>query len=103
MESSIPQPPKPGPLTDDYLRAVQARVVDTRHGPWDVVLADDGQPVGFGPFSWVEEWHPDELIPAVEFCRHARTDVPALLGEIARLKTQLRLLDPRTVPVGRRV
>lgn len=76
----------PEALTKAYLREVQGRVTETRPGPWDITLDDDGAPAGFGPFSWVEMWDDTELLPAIEFSCQARTDVPALLGEVARLK-----------------
>ena len=76
----------PEALTKAQLRDMQNRVTETRPGPWDVVLDDEGRLAGFGPFSWVETWKDDELVGAIEFSSHARTDVPALLGEVARLK-----------------
>jgi hypothetical protein len=103
MESSIPRSAHE-PLSKSYLREVQGRVVGTRPGPWDIHASDAGESPGFGPFSYVEAWDDTELLPAIEFCRHARTDVPALIGEIARLRTQLRVLEAQlTLPVGRRV
>ena len=102
MSSSITQPHSdppghagPEPLTPEYLRAVKDRVIATRPGPWDLYSTDDGSAFGFGPFSFVEPWDDTELVPAIEFCRQARADVPALLGEIARLRTRLTELEER--------
>ncbi|MEO3978837.1 hypothetical protein [Streptomyces sp. CAU 1734] len=83
----------PAPLADEYLRKVQERVVAAPQGPWVWHMADDGTPDGFGPFSFVEAWDETQFVPAMEFCREARADVPALLGEIARLRTYVRHLE----------
>ncbi|MFJ2477052.1 hypothetical protein ACIOWI_29455 [Streptomyces sp. NPDC087659] len=79
----------PEPLTKQQLREIQDRVTATRKGDWDMHLDNDGQPAGFGPFSYVEPWLEDELLPAIDFCTHARADVPALIGEVARLQREL--------------
>ncbi|MEV7871453.1 hypothetical protein AB0P17_36380 [Streptomyces sp. NPDC088124] len=92
------------PLTPAYLREIQTRITETRPGPWPVTGGDGA--VGFGPFSWVEAWDDTELGPAIEFCRHARTDVRALLGEVARLTDRLGQMERdaarRPVVVGGR-
>ncbi|MGW7355158.1 hypothetical protein ACWGI0_00305 [Streptomyces sp. NPDC054802] len=92
MASSIPRSAHE-PLSTSFLREVQGRVIDTRPGPWDLHASDNGEAPGFGPFSYVEAWDDTELLPAIEFCRHARTDVPALLGEISRLRGKVRQLE----------
>lgn len=81
---------QPSELSIEYLRRVQARVMDAPTGDWEVRLNEDGEPDGFGPFSFVEVLVHDDLVPGIEFCRHARRDVPALLGEISRLRAELR-------------
>ncbi|WP_435600808.1 hypothetical protein [Streptomyces sp. C10-9-1] len=81
------------------LREIQNRIIATRRGPWE----PNGD--GFGPFSFVEPWDDAELGPAIDFCTHARTDVPALLGEIAaqdRLLVTERGLRDRAERLARR-
>ncbi|WP_137991210.1 hypothetical protein [Streptomyces vilmorinianum] len=89
------------PLTREYLRQVQGRVLATRQGSWDLLLDDEGHPCGFGPFSFVETWRDAELVPAIDFCQHARTDIPQLLGEVARLTQRLALAEARTAAGAR--
>lgn len=83
------------PLTDDYLAAVQERVIAARPGKWDVAVDGYGIPTGFGPFSWVQGWDGNDadLAANVRFCNEARADVPALVGEIARLKALVAELE----------
>ncbi|WP_327377947.1 hypothetical protein OG393_30720 [Streptomyces sp. NBC_01216] len=88
----------PEPLSPEYLRQVQDRIMATRPGPWPIAPDDAGLPAGFGPFSFVEAWQDDERTPAIDFCSQARTDIPRLLGEIARLKTELALIQGARVP-----
>jgi hypothetical protein len=77
------------PLADDYLAAIQARHDALRPMTWQIGrMNGDGVPNGFGPFSWVEAWDHAQLIPAIHFCNSARVDIPALLGEIARLRAE---------------
>ncbi|MEV7422819.1 hypothetical protein [Streptomyces sp. NPDC091212] len=83
----------PEPLTLIYLREIQSRVTATRPGPWPITASTSGESPGFGPFSWVEAWDDTELAAALAFSSQARTDVPALLGEIARLKDRVRQLE----------
>lgn len=84
----------PEPLTDAYLAEIQARIDTARPGPWKATQCDfDGVPLGFGPFSWVEAWDAAEITPNVHFCAKARTDIPALLTEIARLRTRVAELE----------
>lgn len=75
----------PERLTAHQRRAMQARIAATRKGEW--VQTEDG----FGPFAFVEAWVDDELGPAVDFCVHARTDMPLLIGEVAAQETLLRV------------
>lgn len=69
-------------MTHDELQAIKARAAAATPGPWsvnntdpDVVLDSDGRFVG----------RADEDADA-EFIAHARTDVPALIAEVERLR-----------------
>ncbi|MEV6791321.1 hypothetical protein AB0M87_04815 [Streptomyces sp. NPDC051320] len=86
----------PEPLNDDYLLEVQGRVTDARPGKWDITLDNDGMPQGFGPFASVEPWALGEAVPNMQFCAHARKDIPALLGEVARLRTRITELEQQS-------
>lgn len=74
------------PLTEEFLAAVQARLDAAPVGPWPVTRDGYELPLGFGPFSWVQVFQDQDLETASTFAAAARTDVPALLEEIARLK-----------------
>lgn len=84
----------PEPLTDAYLAEIQARVDAARPLPWKTTQHDmDGLPLGFGPFSWVEAWTTEEIAPNIDFCNKARTDIPALLAEVARQRKENKRLE----------
>ncbi|MFD4830216.1 hypothetical protein ACFWPV_10225 [Streptomyces uncialis] len=85
-------------MTSDELYAVRQLVCPTTPGPWEPVLGDDGELYGFGPFSYTEPWDrsAEEFGANVEFSRQARSLVPRMLGEIARLRAQVHALEART-------
>lgn len=85
------------PLPDAYLAEVQARVMATTRGDWPIEHGDGGT-VAVGPFSFIEGWDGGAPHPAdIEFTSKARRDVPALLGEVARLREQLAAADGAAV------
>lgn len=86
-------------MTDDELTAIEARANAATPGPWTthVVVHDDGYKnmgieavaanltvLGYGGILPTR----DEL----EFIAHARTDVPALVAEVRRLRTCERIV-----------
>lgn len=92
----------PEPLTDAYLREIQDRVTAAPKGPWEVEPNEHGLPDQVGPIAYVQTWVESELVPTIEFIGHARTDVPALLGEVARLRLDLKYLKRRLDQQGDR-
>lgn len=85
----------PEPLTNTYLRQIQDRVIAAPKGPWEVQPNDYGLPDQVGPIAYLQTWADSQLVPTVEFIGHARADVPALLGEVARQQTVIRDLEHR--------
>ncbi|MGP4085429.1 hypothetical protein [Streptomyces sp. KR55] len=85
----------PEPLTDAYLKEIQDRVTAAPKGPWEVEPNDYGLPDQVGPVAYIQTWVDSELVPTVEFIGHARTDVPALLGEVARQRIEIEYLKRR--------
>lgn len=79
----------PEPLTEEYLGEIQARITAVPKGPWDVEPNEFGVPDQVGPVAFLQTWVDVEQLPVVEFIGHARTDLPALLGEVARLTAAL--------------
>ena len=97
-------------MTNDELEAVRARAAKATPGPWE---ADHGCAKGYGPAAWATVVAPDGKVlfdtingghvlltdPDYEgewrdetgdlnatFIAHARTDIPALLDEVERLR-----------------
>lgn len=73
-------------MTDDELQAIEARATAASDAPWDargdMVRGADGRML-VGP------GHPPlapQMIQDAEFMAHARTDIPALLAEVRRLR-----------------
>jgi len=94
----------PEPLSDAYLKEIQDRVTAVPKGPWKVEPNDYGIPDSVGPVAFIQTWADSQLLPTVEFIGHARTDLPALIGEVARLKDRIRVLEstaPRCENVSR--
>jgi hypothetical protein len=82
----------PEPLSDAYLKETQRIVTAVPKGPWEPVPNDYGIPDAVGPISYLECFEGDQTL-VIEFVRHAREALPALIGEVARLKDQVRLLE----------
>ncbi|SMF86023.1 hypothetical protein [Streptomyces sp. Amel2xC10] len=93
----------PQPLTDEYLKEIQDRIIAASKAPWAVTLNDNGEPSGFGPFTWVE--YPDDdiarLVADIEFAAHARVDVRNLYGEVSRQRNEIRILEARITQLER--
>jgi hypothetical protein len=78
------------------LEAITTRVDAATKGPWTVRAADTGIRSST-PYAWVlgpggapvAERHNGGTLADTEFIAHARTDVPALLAEVSRLRTEL--------------
>ncbi|MFJ9037896.1 hypothetical protein ACIRF8_15050 [Streptomyces sp. NPDC102406] len=107
----------PQPLTDEQLTEIQARVDAATAGPWGFYdgdtyadVAADLKMTGRASYSYREKvahledenyWDdpahenddenraPEQMAANVEFIAHARTDVPALLAEVARLRGEV--------------
>lgn len=87
------------PMTREQLDAIASRAEAAERGPWEVTNGGDNETSTFidGPdgdvlirnmrghgylseeYVWVEE-------PNAQFIAHARTDIPALLAEVERLR-----------------
>lgn len=114
-------PPRtPQPLTADQLAEIQARAEAATSGPWDFYdgdtyadVAADLKMTGRGSYSfrekvarledenyWDDQAHEgddderafEQMAANAVFIAHARTDVPALLAEVDRLKGQRKYL-----------
>jgi hypothetical protein len=99
-------PRTPQPLTDEQLAEIQARIPVVYEGPWDFEWddSDTGQPdcwvVSYSsdhPLAGLVAEVPDYGAELAEFIAHARTDVPALLAEVDRLRAALDAQRSRTV------
>ena len=90
-------------MTDLDLDAVEARAAAAKRGPWVVetpesVYGHDGGP-DWIDLRWVSDedtvgdddppWLGPMLVTDAEFIAHARTDVPALVAEVRRLRVLL--------------
>ena len=78
------------PMPQERLDAIQERVNDTTRGPWDCYGNGAHEVFDAGEY---DDGDPGELVAPVvtklsdaEFIAHARTDVPALLAEVDRLR-----------------
>jgi hypothetical protein len=91
------------------LDAIEARVAAATPGPWCTVGAEIFQGVEYMPDAspWIGETCRASggmgKADAV-FAAHARTDVPALLAEVRRLRAELgeyEVLNPQRCPAGK--
>ncbi|MGW6292427.1 hypothetical protein [Streptomyces sp. NPDC055058] len=92
----------PEPLSDAYLKEIRDRVVAVPKGPWEIEPNEFGLPDQVGPIAFVQTWVDSELLPTIEFIGHARTDVPALLGEVARQREHIARLERQALEGDRR-
>ena len=76
-------------MTRDELDAIRQRVEAATPGPWAVSSPSSGHGVTVGHrmilYATIEL-----ALPDAEFIAHARSDIPALLDEIALLRQQLK-------------
>jgi hypothetical protein len=100
-------------MTPEELAAIRQRCENATRGPWSTTLGS-----GEHLFTWVVRRHinggitfiadclPDgegltlaekNHVPNMDFIAHARTDIPALLAEIDRLKNALDAVAYRGV------
>jgi hypothetical protein len=103
------------PMSEEYLREIQARCEAATPGPWeawteepgDCVVVSQGYESAPEDGKWICNVGPDGLTGAypvgvafnresedTEFIAHARTDVAELLEEVERLKAELERLKP---------
>jgi len=96
-------------VNEKLLDAIEARYEAASPKPWIVVIPRgeslydrpyimaDGTDVVEG--AYLEEWNVEaagQVHADLEFCAHARTDVPLLVAEVKRLRDKLALmLDAR--------
>ena len=94
-------------MTDEELEAIWKRMQAATAGPWRVDhvqrYIDANVPEGFGWEAGVEPIMDEPYLGLTdaEFIAHARTDLPALLAEVDRLRILLAWCDqhtPETVP-----
>ncbi|MCQ9178733.1 hypothetical protein KMT30_06745, partial [Streptomyces sp. IBSBF 2953] len=83
----------PEPLDAEYLTKTQRIIADVPSGPWEVMANEHGLPDQVGPICFLETWSDSERIPVVEFIAFAREALPRYVGEVARLKNRLRVLE----------
>ncbi|MGW3152699.1 hypothetical protein [Streptomyces sp. NPDC001089] len=84
----------PEPMEDEYLRRTQQLILRLPRGPWPVDLPEHGLlPDRVGPICFLETWNDNERLPVVEFISFAREALPRYVGEVSRLKDQVRLLE----------
>jgi len=75
-------------MADAELEAIKARVEAATPGPWDASAPDeDGESIVGAPGEWWDWDHTTcEHYDDAVFIAHARTDVPALVAEVERLR-----------------
>lgn len=87
-------PDQPEPLTDQQLAEIEDAIPLGYDGPWNVVPAEEGGNwlVGYStdnPNAGLVATVPDYGFYLADFIARARTDVPALLADNARLRADL--------------
>lgn len=92
------------PQTGPELRLdeIEARANAATPGPW-TVSEDYSDVVGPEGDQLASYWNPTSETRNGEFIAHARTDVPALVAEIRRLRAELaqyEVLNPQQCPAG---
>ena len=95
------------PMTQEQLDAIRERVDDTTRGPWDCYGNGAHEVFDAGEY---DDGDPGELVAPVvtklsdaEFIAHARTDVPALLAEVDRLRALTTVDDDMVERVTRAI
>lgn len=89
-------------MDDLNLEEIEARANAATDGPWWAWDRGVGWHIALGTPKDVDDWgHPSHLLPEgfrtdisrqadAEFIAHARTDIPKLIEEVRRLRTQLK-------------
>ncbi|WP_406168988.1 hypothetical protein [Streptomyces sp. NBC_00996] len=83
----------PEPLSAEYLKETQRIIAAVPKGPWEVEPSEHGLPDQVGPICFLETWVDSDRLTVVEFIAFAREALPRYVGEIARLKDQVRRLE----------
>jgi hypothetical protein len=89
-------------MTNEELNAIEARAKAATEGPWRTRPTEHGDCAGI----WHGDWEHDSIVqtdsgvyppmmPDAEFIAHARSDVPALVEEVRRL----RALAAESIPL----
>jgi hypothetical protein len=100
-------------MTDEELQAIKARVAAATPGPW--AMSRDEMSAGFGQHRYVvvgtttadgkklvdwrllvEGMRGADAVHDAEFIAHARTDEPALLAEVERLRAE-RIIEREAI------
>lgn len=85
----------PEPLTSEYLAATQQLIAAVPNGPWDIIPNDYGVPDAVGPISFLETASDEYQVPVLKLVAHAREALPKYVGEVARQRSQIRVLEAR--------
>ncbi|MEU7403857.1 hypothetical protein [Streptomyces sp. NPDC044948] len=85
----------PEPIPPEYLRETQDIVAAVPNGPWEAVTNDYGTPDAVGPISFLECFDGTKQVPVVQFVQHAREALPRYVGEVARQRNEMRLMQRR--------
>jgi len=88
-------------MTDDELKAIEERCEKATEGPWDVEAVSNACRVTIGKGSGKvilaracpPQLQEEETWSNVKFMAAARTDVPALIEEVKRLKAKVSALQ----------
>ena len=83
----------PEPLPDAYVKKTERLITEVPAGPWAVEANEHGLPDQVGPVAFLQTWADSNQVPVLEFISHAREALPRYIGEIARLKAQIRELE----------
>lgn len=97
-------------MTEDELKAIEARAEAATPGPWETgeEVSYPGRCAGIWPQG--DTWnivttdcgvYGPELVDAV-FIAHARTDVPALIAEVRRLRAENANRKPKHTPKAKK-
>jgi hypothetical protein len=78
----------PKPLSIQQLDEIETRANAATDGPW-TVSEDYDDVLDSQGAHLASYWNPSSRIRNGEFIAHARTDVPSLLAEIRRLRSEL--------------
>ena len=80
-------------LPDEYVKETQRLITAIPAGPWTVEANEHGLPDQVGPVAFLQTWVDSDQVPVLEFIAHAREALPRYIGEIARLKDQVKTAE----------